>query len=139
MDRAYDLKLLRLPNKKDNRCYTCNPRGKVKKHVINTSESGRFYFHHDMHKRPIIIMTPSRHIENVNDMTLDEKIDMFDSLDKFTNFWNITEYQVSYNCGKWKTNDHIHFKIRITEKIINRMRRDHFQLLKLNENYESAL
>jgi hypothetical protein len=133
-----DLKLVRKPTKKDNRCYTCKPRGKVKKHIINTSESGKFYFHHDMHKRPIIIMTPSRHIESIDEMTQDEQLDFFKSLKKFTIFWDINDYQISYNSGKWQNHDHFHCKIRISEKIIDRMRRDHFKLMSLNSNYETS-
>ncbi len=134
--KSIDLKLVRKPKKNDSRCYTCKPRGKVKKHIINTSESGKFYFHHDMHKRPIIIMTPSRHIESIDEMTPDEQLDLFKSLKKFTSFWGINDYQISYNSGKWQNHDHFHCKIRVSEKIIDRMRRDHFKLIDLNSNYE---
>jgi hypothetical protein len=137
-EQSIDLKLVRKPHKTDGRCYTCKPRGKVKKHIINTNETGKFYFHHDMHKRPIIIMTPSRHVETIDELTTDELLDLFKSLKKFTSFWSINEYQLSYNTGNWKNHEHFHCKIRISEKIINRMRRDHFQLLKLNSNYKSG-
>ncbi len=136
--KSIDLKLVRKPVKKDNRCYTCKPRGKVKKHIINTSESGKFYFHHDMHKRPIIIMTPSRHVESIDELTPDEQLDLFKSLKKFTSFWDIPDYQISYNSGKWQNHEHFHCKIRISEKIIDRMRRDHFKLINLNSNYEKS-
>ncbi len=136
--KSIDLKLVRKPVKKDNRCYTCKPRGKVKKHIINTSESGKFYFHHDMHKRPIIIMTPSRHVESIDELTPDEQLDLFKSLKKFTSFWDIPDYQISYNSGKWQNHEHFHCKIRISEKIIDRMRRDHFKLINLNSNYENS-
>ena len=131
-------KLIRKPTKKDSRCYTCKPRGKVKKHVINTSESGKFYFHHDMHKRPIIIMTPSRHVESIDELTCEEQIDLFKSLKQFTSFWDINDYQLSYNSGNWQNHDHFHCKIRMSEKIIDRMRRDHFKMINLNSNYENS-
>jgi len=129
--KSIDLKLIRKAQKKDSRCYTCKPRGKVKKHMINTSSSGLFSFHHDLHKRPILIVTPNRHIESVNDMTSEEKIDIFKSIEDFMKFWNIDDYQVSFNSGRWQNHEHLHFKIRISEKIINRMRRDHFSLVKM--------
>jgi len=133
--KSIDLKLIRKPKKKDTRCYTCKPRGKVRKHMINTSSSGKFIFHHDMHKRPVIIMTPSRHIENIYELTPDELNDLFKSLKEFAAFWNIDDYQLSFNMGKWQNHEHFHCKIRISEKIIGRMRRDHFERVKLENRY----
>ena len=133
--KSIDLKLIRKTRKKDTRCYTCKPRGKVKKHMINTSESGLFVFSHDMHKRPVIIMTPTRHIETINEMTQEELVNMYKSIQEFAKFWNIEDYQISFNVGKWQNHDHFHCKIRISEKILARMRRDHFQLIKLDSNY----
>jgi diadenosine tetraphosphate (Ap4A) HIT family hydrolase len=134
--KSIDLKLIRKPKKKDTRCYTCKPRGKVKKHMINTSGSGKFIFHHDMHKRPVIIMTPARHIENIYELTPDELNDLFKSLKEFAAFWNIDDYQLSFNMGKWQNHEHFHCKIRISEKIIGRMRRDHFEKIKMDARYE---
>jgi len=133
--KSIDLKLIRKTNKKDTRCYTCKPRGKIKKHMINTSSSGKFVFHHDMHKRPVIIMTPARHIENIYELTSDELIDLTKSLKEFALFWNIDDYQLSFNMGKWQNHEHFHCKIRISEKVITRMRRDHFERIKRESNY----
>jgi diadenosine tetraphosphate (Ap4A) HIT family hydrolase len=128
-----DLKLIRKVPKKDRRCYTCKPRGKVKKHMINVSESGLFTFHFDMHKRPVIIMTPIRHMETILEMTPEELNGLFKSIKEFTSFWKIEDYQISFNVGSWQNHEHFHCKIRISEKIINRMRRDHFNLIKREE------
>jgi diadenosine tetraphosphate (Ap4A) HIT family hydrolase len=135
--KSIDLKLIRKPNKKDTRCYTCKPRGKVKKHMINTSGSGKFVFHHDMHKRPVIIMTPSRHIETIYELTPEELSDLFKSLKEFAAFWNVDDYQLSFNMGNWQTHEHFHCKIRLSEKVIARMRRDHFQRIKLENRYNN--
>jgi len=54
----------------------------------------------------------------------------------FCIFWNIKDYQLSFNYGSWKTNEHFHIKIKIDDKIIERMRGDHFRRLKLQENYK---
>lgn len=134
--KSIDLKLIRKPKKKDTRCYTCKPRGKVKKHMINTSESGLFIFHHDMHKRPVIIMTPIRHIHSIDEMTHEELADLFKSLKTFAAFWGIEDYQISFNVGNWQNHDHFHCKIRVSEKMITRMRRDHFAHIKLEERYK---
>lgn len=133
--KSIDLKLIRKTNKKDTRCYTCKPRGKVKKHMINSSSSGKFVFHHDMHKRPVIIMTPARHIETIYELTPEELSDLFKSLKEFAAFWNIDDYQLSFNMGKWQNHEHFHCKIRISEKVIGRMRRDHFMRIKLEDRY----
>ncbi len=136
--KSIDLKLIRKTNKKDTRCYTCKPRGKVKKHMINSSSSGKFVFHHDMHKRPVIIMTPARHVETIYELTPDELVDLFKSLKEFATFWNIDDYQLSFNMGKWQNHEHFHCKIRISEKVICRMRRDHFTKVKMDSRYEST-
>lgn len=131
------LNIVKKTHKKDKRCYTCKPRGKVKKHIINTNESGNFYFHHDMHKRPVIIITPVKHVQSINELSSEELVDLFSSINKFVKFWDIEEYQVSFNAGRWQTHEHFHCKIRISEKIINRMRRDHFCKIKMDDRYES--
>ena len=116
--KSIDLKLVRKPKNKDTRCYTCKPRGKVKKHMINTSSSGKFVIHFDLHKRPILIITPVRHLNVIDELTPDELVDMYKSIKEFMNFWNITDYQISYNVGNWQNHDHFHCKIRISEKVI---------------------
>lgn len=120
-------------NKKDKRCYTCKPRGKVKQHVINETTS--FLFHHDMHKRPVILVTPKRHISLINELTNEEHEELFKEIREFTKFWNIDDYQISYNVGNWQKHNHFHVKIKISEKIANRMRRDHFERIKLDSRY----
>ncbi len=139
--KSIDLKLIRKPKKKDKRCYTCKPRGKVKHHVIITSDSGNFTFHHDMHKRPVIIITPTRHIEQFYELSPEEQVDFFKSLKEFTEIWNIKDYQTSINFGTWQDSNHshLHCKIRIAEKLANRLRRDHFEKLKLEKRYTEVI
>lgn len=120
-------------DKKDKRCYTCKPRGKVKQHIINETTS--FLFHHDMHKRPVILVTPKRHISMINELTNEEHEELFKEIKEFTKFWNIDDYQISYNVGNWQKHDHFHVKIKISEKIANRMRRDHFSIIKYEDRY----
>jgi hypothetical protein len=123
--------------KHSNRCYTCKPRGKVKKHVIGKSPCGNFVFHHDMNHRPVILMTPVKHLKNIDEFDISLLKPMFESINSFCNFWNIKDYQISYNCGNWQVHEHFHIKIKITDKISNRMRGDHFRLQKLNSNFKS--
>jgi len=137
---SIDLKLIRKPKKKDKRCFTCKPRGKVKHHIINTSSSGNFTFHHDMHKRPVIIVTPNKHVEQIYELSPEEMIDFFKSIEEFTNLWKIKDYQITINAGRWQDSNHshLHCKIRIAEKMANRMRRDHFEKIKLEKRYKEA-
>ena len=118
------------------RCYTCKPRGKVLKHVIGYSACNTFMYHHDMNHRPIILITPVKHISNITDFTPDELTKLFVSIKSFCNFWNIIDYQISFNEGSWKAHDHFHIKIKISEKIANRMRGDHFKKISLEKNYK---
>jgi hypothetical protein len=119
-------------NKKSgNRCYTCNPRGKVKKHVIGLSSDNKFRFHHDMNHRPLILVTPVEHLKNITDLSADDMESLFLAIKAFCEFWNIKDYQIIINHGAWKSHEHFHVKIKIKEKIANRMRGDHFKHIKL--------
>ena len=139
--QSIDLKLVRKNKKKDKRCYTCKPRGKVKHHIINTSSSGNFTFHHDMHKRPVVIITPNRHVEQFSDLTGDEQVDFFKSCKEFIELWNIRDYQLSINFGSWQnsSHSHLHCKIRLADKKVQQMRRDHFEKKKLEKRYNEEI
>ena len=123
--------------KKKNRdkCYTCKPRGKVLKHIITGTGCEDVVFHFDLHKRPIILITPKKHYETLYEIPNDEVINLFKSIQTFCDFWKIRDYQISYNNGSWQNHCHFHIKIKTSEKIINRMRRDHFKHLALERNY----
>lgn len=112
-----------------NRCYTCKPRGAVKKHIIGTSGCGQFVFHHDMNHRPLIVVTPVHHVTKLYQLGERVLSLLFRAIDDFCNFWKIEDYQVLYNNGTWQTHDHFHVKIRVDERVIGRMRGDHFRLL----------
>ena len=131
-----ELQNQKMKKNNQNRCYTCKPRGKVLKHVIGYSSCNNFMFHHDMNHRPIILITPVKHIKSVTEFTGPELVQLFESIKYFCNFWNIIDYQVSYNEGNWKAHDHFHIKIKISDKIANRMRGDHFKRLGLEKNYK---
>jgi hypothetical protein len=112
---------------KDSRCYTCKPRGKVLKHIINTSKSGRYIFNHDMHKRPVIILTSVKHYHSINDLNPEELADLFSSIRDFMTFWKIKDYQISFNMGKWQGHEHFHCKLRLPDNIVSKMRKEHFR------------
>ena len=112
------------------RCYTCKPRGKVKKHIIGKSICGNFIFHHDLNNRPMIILTPIEHIVNIIDFKNEHLKMMFEAIEVFCGFWNIKEYQVMYNSGDWKKNEHFHIKIKISEEVSTKMKNDHFLRIK---------
>ena len=117
------------------KCYSCNPRGKVKKHIFEGCETDGFVFHHDMHKRPIILVTPKKHYSTLWELPPSEQVKLFAAVKTFCEFWNISDYQVAFNCGSWQNHDHLHIKIKINEKIINRLRRDHFNRIKRSSEY----
>lgn len=124
-------------NRGKNHCYTCKPRGKVLKHIITTDTENGVVYHYDLHKRPIILLTPIKHYENINSIPGPEILNIFKSIKTFCDHWNIVDYQTSYNCGEWQTHPHFHIKIKTSEKMINRLRRDHFLRLKLQQNYNN--
>jgi diadenosine tetraphosphate (Ap4A) HIT family hydrolase len=123
-----------VPITKSGRCYTCKPRGKVKKYII--TQTDKFIFHHDMNYRPVILVTPIVHIKSIDEFSPEDLSLMFREIKQFCGDWNIEDYQVSYNCGAWKLNEHFHVKIRINDKVANRMRGDHFKFIKLSENHK---
>ena len=124
--------------KKKKICYTCKPRGKILKHIIQDSKLKEITFHFDMHKRPIILCTPHKHYVNFDDMSKDEFYNMLIGIREFCIDWNIEDYTLSWNVGNWQKNDHFHVKIKGCEKIVNRMVRDHFKRLRLEKNYTST-
>ena len=121
--------------KKTNYCYTCKPRGKVQKHIIERSEIKGVVFHFDLHKRPLILVTPIKHYETIYEMPSNEVYNIFEAIKAFCSDWKLDDYQVSFNNGKWQTHNHFHIKIKTSEKIINRLRRDHFKKISLEKNY----
>lgn len=124
-------------SKKNKRhCYTCRPRGKVLKHIIEKSTMKNVMFHFDLHKRPIILVTPVYHYTNIYEIPPAEIENLFSSIRIFCEEWNIKDYQVSFNNGKWQSHSHFHMKIKTNENIINRMKKDHFKLHKLEKNYK---
>lgn len=121
---------------KQRNCYTCKPRGKVLKHIIHGSGSGNVIFHYDLHKRPIILVTTKKHYESFYEIPPNEVMELFGMIKSFCDFWGIKDYGISYNNGTWQNHPHFHIKIKANEKIINRLRRDHFALITLNTNYQ---
>lgn len=121
--------------KRSNYCYTCKPRGKVLKHIIEKSELKNVVFHFDMHKRPVILVTPLYHYTNVFEIPANELKDIYNSIRLFCEEWNIKNYQLSFNNGEWQTHSHFHIKIKCPEKIVTRMKKDHFKMHKLNDQY----
>jgi hypothetical protein len=127
-----DIKILNVSN--DNgACYTCNPNGRIKKHIIGNSFCGHFIFHHDLNKRPVIILTPKQHLLNIEDFSSEMLKSMFMSIYVFCGYWNIKDYQVSYNTGKWKTHEHFHIKIKIPSEKALSLRNEHFNRIKKEE------
>ena len=71
-----------------NYCYTCKPRGKVLKHIISRDDANGVVFHYDLHKRPLILLTPIKHYESICDIPPAEVINIFHSINLFCRQWN---------------------------------------------------
>lgn len=120
-----------------NKCYTCNPRGTLKEHII--SQTNDFVFNHDMFKRPLIIITTIPHYHTIYDVPDHLKIKLFEDIRCFVEFWNLSnDYQLQINNGDAQTHHHFHAKLKINESVANRMRRDHFARINLQKTYESC-
>ena len=121
-------------NRTSSKCYTCKPRAKVKKHIISKTDNTTF--HHDLWKRPLIIATPNKHYHTIFEMSPDYVHNFLNDIRQFTKFWNLDDFQIMFNFGRWQSHHHCHLKIRANEQAIARMRRDHFEKIKLDSNYE---
>uniref|UniRef100_A0A6C0I881 HIT domain-containing protein n=1 Tax=viral metagenome TaxID=1070528 RepID=A0A6C0I881_9ZZZZ len=116
------------------KCYSCNPRGTLKEHII--SQTDHFVFNHDLFKRPLIIITSRIHYHTIHDIPDTVKLQLFEDIKMFVNFWNLnTNYQLMLNNGDSQTHHHFHIKMKINEQVANRMRRDHFTRINLQKNY----
>jgi len=120
-------------SKEYKKCYTCNPRGKIKKYIISTSTDGSFKFHHDMSHRPVILVTPTYHAKSINDITNIQNL--FLEITSFCDFWNIVDYTIKFSRDSTRLSEHFHIKIEAEPKAVNRMRGDHFRRLSLIQNY----
>ena len=117
-----------------NKCYTCKPRGTLKEHIICQNE--HFTFNHDLFRRPLIIITTKKHYHTIYDIPDNLKLELFEEINKFVNFWNLSNsYQLMINNGNSQTHHHFHVKMKIDDSIANRMRRDHFTRINLEKNY----
>lgn len=113
-------------------CYSCKPRGTVKEHII--SKTPDFIFNHDLFRRPMIIVTSVNHYQTIYDIPPETVTNLFNDLKLFTDFWNLKEYQIIIN---EKGGTHFHAKIKISPDVANRLRRDHFERIRLEKNYQN--
>jgi len=127
---------INIPDTQVNKCYSCKQRGTIKEHII--SKTDHFVFNHDIFRRPMIIITSVAHYNTIYDIPGDTLIQMFKDIQLFVNFWNLEdEYQIIINNGKIHKNKHFHIKLKINKDIANRLRRDHFERIRLEKNYTS--
>jgi hypothetical protein len=120
------------------KCYTCNPRGSLKEHII--SENDDFAFNHDIFRRPLIIITTKKHYHTIYDFPDNLKIKLFEDIRIFVDFWNLRKnYQLMLNNGDSQTHHHFHIKMKIDQAVANRMRRDHFTRISLQKNYTNDI
>jgi hypothetical protein len=121
-------------NGNPNRCYTCKPRGTLKEHII--SQTDNFTFNHDLFSRPMVIITSKVHYHTIYEIPDNIKLKLFEDINSFVQFWNLDDYTLTITNGNSQTHHHFHIKMKIDDKIANRMRRDHFTRINLEKNYE---
>jgi len=114
-------------------CYSCKPRGTVKEHII--SKTPEYVFNHDLFRRPMVIVTSVNHYQSIYDIPPESITNLFSDIKLFIDFWNLSEYQIIINGGK---NQHFHIKIKISPDVANRLRRDHFERIRLEKNYHTV-
>tara|TARA_X000001036_G_scaffold438752_1_gene487484 strand:+ start:5605 stop:6219 length:615 start_codon:yes stop_codon:yes gene_type:complete len=135
-----ELGLIANKNRGSRKCYTCFPKRLAKEHTISEDDENSVKFHFDMCNRPVVIATPYKHIETINDFeTEKETVNFFKSIKIFCKFWNIKDYQIQINHGTWQHHSHLHAKIRGNEDIIYKMRQDHFKLIKMQKDRTAAV
>ena len=115
------------------KCYTCFPKRLAQEHTILYDSKAQVKFHFDMCNRPLLIATPVKHINTVAEFNTEELKEFFDGISEFCNFWNIKDYQIQINHGKWQNHEHLHAKIKANEDLIYNMRQNHFKLIKLQK------
>jgi hypothetical protein len=126
--------LLKIETVNLKKCYSCNPRGTLKEHIISQNED--FVFNHDMFRRPLIIITTQKHYHTIYEMPDNLKLKLFIDIKTFVEFWNLDiNYQLMINNGESQKHHHFHIKMKIDEQVINRMRRDHFTRINLEKQY----
>ena len=124
--RRKSIKQNRKRSANPKRCYTCNPKGEVQRHIISDTRCNRFHF--DMWDRKgMIIATPKQHFKDILEMDSEIIKELFQDIDDFCRSWNLRGYQLTFGSGNWKTHDHFHIKIKTDENIIQRMHHDHFE------------
>jgi hypothetical protein len=128
-----DLEHAKRKNKKNKKCYTCFPRRKIIEHII--IDTGVCQFHHDICNRNMLIITPLRHFSSLSEAFPNEMSAIFNDISNFCINWNITDYSITINQGDWQTHTHFHIKLKTHENTINRMRGDHFRLIKMQKEY----
>jgi len=119
------------------RCYTCKPKRLALEHVFFIDEQRSVKYHFDMIGRPFIIVTPTEHVSNVQELSNKygnmRLQSIFDSINDFCGFWNIKDYQLQLNHGKWQHHNHLHLKLKVCEDFVQKIRSDHFKFIKMSK------
>ena len=111
-------------SKAKGRCYTCSPRGKIKKHIIQCTDG--VTFHHDLWNRPFIIVTPNKHHTTLRTFSEQELIVFFNQIHKFCSFWNIVHYEILWGEGNRSHHEHFYVKIKADAKLVRRIKKRPF-------------
>lgn len=104
-------------------CFTCRCDGRAADLVITNGEYGRFQY--DMRGRPMMIYTPHRHVQDLEDLDRGEMDDFYADITRFMENRGFYGFQIAMNFGSWRTHkQHLHFKLLGEETRIARDRDD---------------
>lgn len=107
----------------EKQCYTCFPSGEVTRHIVHKT----FYttFHFDMWNRSMFIATPNFHFHSIHEMSPVEQATFWNDVHVFLEKMEFHDYQCVFNNGDWQSHHHFHVKIRVDEKRIRQLRKEH--------------
>jgi hypothetical protein len=109
--------------KKAKNCFSCKPRNYHKKFIIKKMKLCKF--HHDLAKRPIILVSPIKHITNLSNQEPEYIGNMIKEIDSFCKLYKINHYNIHFYNNK--NDEHFHFKIKCDEEKIKSIKSKSFQ------------
>jgi hypothetical protein len=115
-------------------CYTCFPSPFHQR--LQLFEKNNICFYFDVAKKPRLIISYKIHYTSIYQLTGDEWELLLKTIKEFCDLRNIKDYSLCVNMGKWQKHSHLHFKLKTYERHLNKMRRDHFKLNKLQSFYK---
>jgi len=117
----------------ERRCYSCHPRNSLLRYFILQKNDVKFHF--DIKQTNCIIAIPKRHFQSLSESSNEEMGNLLMTIESFCQDWKIKDYNIFFNQGNWQNHQHFCVKIRTYQNQVERMRKLHFEYLKLQQIY----